>query len=390
MPLMQQSSVRMARAEDEVGSVTLTASVTPPEQAVNLKWTKSGEGFDISSNGASCTVTGNDSFEGYDTSGTVKAELGSTETIVGSSDTCAITVVKDKGNLIDMTDFSQQQQHNITLRREVGNKFVVSGTNDASEWISFPSSNVITLEDGVYSFAKSTIDIKYAGVVENPVYCQVVAQGYSSAESGPSFTTYNNNSAMPGLSYKQQIGIRPDSSSGASEVSGTIIPFLTKLPDSGQLLGTADLTTSTSGWVLGGAGSGNTFTFADGNATFVLKAVDPITGQVFTTNFNHLSGDVYAVFFDAKLDTAGKVKVGETNGASVTFDLTTTMRRYAGFYTASSSQALAIIPQQTGTLTISNVKLVKVTVPAEMDSPTTLDEPRLDTGLDLDPGLSLL
>lgn len=388
MPLMQQSSVRMARAEDEVGSVTLTASVTPPEQAVNLKWTKSGEGFDISPNGASCTVTGNDSFEGYDTSGTVKAELGPTETIVGSSDTCAITVVKDKGNLIDLSSITTASSSGITITREIANKIRVSGNVDSSNWITFAVSKLIDLDDGVYSFDKTYLDIDYSGLNGHPFYLQIVAQGFTSSDAGYTFHTFDTSKALPSMSYTQVFVSGPESP--GFPVSGTIIPFLTKLPDSGQLLGTADLTTSTSGWAVGGAGSGNTFTFADDNATFVLKAVDPTEGRVFTTDFTHISGSVYAVFFDAKLDAAGTVRVGETNGASVTFNLTTTMRRYAGFYTASSSQALAIIPQQTGTLTISNVKLVKVTVPAEMDSQTTLDEPRFDTGLDLDPGLSLL
>ena len=109
-----------------------------------------------------------------------------------------------------------------------------------------------------------------------------------------------------------------------------------------------------------------------------------------TTSFAHKPGHVYGIFFDAKLDAAGSITVGELNGASATFNLTTEIQRYARIYTATSALALSIVPKQIGTLTISNVKLVKVTVPAEMDSQTTLDEPRFDTGLDLDPGLSLL
>lgn len=387
MSTYDRSAVMLSRSVDE-SSVTLTATVTPPEAVSNLRWSKTGEGFDIVPSGTSCTVNGNDSFEGYDAHGQVTAKVDTYGTLIGSQDTCDVSVVKDKGNLIDLSVLTTMSSSGITITREIANKIRVSGNVDSSNWITLTPSKRIDLDDGVYSFDKTYVDIDYSGLNDNPFYLQIVAKGFSSGDAEYTFHTYDQSKALPSMSYVQTFAASPESP--GVPISGTIVPFLTKLPDSGQLLGTADLTTSTSGWAFGGIESANSFTFADGNATFVLNAVDPTAGRVYTTNFNHLSGSVYAVFFDAKLDATGKVKVGETNGTNVTFNLTTTMRRYAGFYTASSSQELAITPQQTGTLTISNIKLIKVTVPADMDSQTTLDEPRLDTSLDLGPGLSLL
>lgn len=105
MSMHDRSMVMLARKADE-SSVVLTATVTPPKAASNLQWSKTGEGFDIVPSGTSCTVNGNNSFDGYDAYGQVTAKVDTSGTITGSQDTCDISVVKDKGNLCDPGEFS--------------------------------------------------------------------------------------------------------------------------------------------------------------------------------------------------------------------------------------------------------------------------------------------
>ena len=363
MSMYDKSAVMLSRTAD-AGSVVLTATVTPPEAASNLQWSKTGEGFDIVPSGTSCTVNGNNSFEGYDAHGQVTAKVDTSGAFIGSQDTCDVSVVKDKGNLCDPGEFSTVTTKGVTLTRTIANKYTFSGSPTYGESPSLQVSYTInqqSLSEGVYSLAKS--DSTHVGANVTNVMAQL-----HSPDGGNISGTQNAALTDGQFSFDIQFTF------SGGDVSGYFVPFLSKVPDSGQLIEGHDLSADASGWK--GAEDGTTVIFSGSDAVISATGTD---SRIYldSTIFTHSIGAVYAAFLDAYSDDVPSIRVGSRDH-SCNVTITSTKKRYGVLYTANDNLAFSIIADSAGTIHVSNVKLVKVTDTSSFNSFATLDEPRIE------------
>lgn len=358
-----QSRMRLTRAVRSDDQITLSANVTPKEAESLLRWSKSGDGFDISPNGTSCTVSGNTDFDGYDSYGTVTAEVSSTDTMTGAKDSCSISVVKDKGNLCDPGEFSTLTTNGVTLTRTIANKYVFSGSptygDDPSSTVSY-TINRQSLDEGVYSLAKS--DYTHAG----SNVTSAMAQFYS-PDGGNLYGSRNAALTDGSFSFNVQFTF------SGGDVSGYVVPFLSKVPDSGQLIEGHDLSVDVANW---NTDAGTSISFSGTDA--VLSATERDSRMFLDTSiFSHTTGDVYAAFLDVYSDDVSSIRVGVISSPA-TVRITSTKKRYGAVYTARTDQAFSIIADSAGTIRVSNVKLVRITDTSSFNSFATLDEPRIE------------
>ena len=359
MSMHDRSAVMLSRSVDE-SSVVLTATVTPPEAASNLQWSKTGEGFDIVPSGTSCTVNGNNSFEGYDAHGQVTAKVDTSGAFIGSQDTCDVSVVKDKGNLINNEDFSTTTSHGITVQRVIANKYSVSGTCDSGQ-VAVDLATV-PLQEGVYSLGKSD-------------YSHLVTSGSGKLQvqvyvSGGGHLVGSGNAALVDASYR--VNLITSFANQGDTFSGYVVPFLSKVPDSGQLIEGHDLSANAEDWVTTNA----TVDFVDTDAVVSATSHDSRI-HLDPRLFSHERGNVYAVFLDAYSDDLPSIRIGPFNG-TIDVNITSSKKRYGVLYTASENTALSIFTNSAGTLHVSNVKLVRITDTSSFNSFATLDEPRIE------------
>lgn len=362
MPMYDRSAVMLARNADE-SSVVLTATVKPPQLASRIQWSKTGEGFDISPKGASCTVTGTDSFEDYDSHGSVTAKVDAYDGYPQASDTCDISVVKDKGNLIDNEDFSTSTNNGITVQRVIANKYSVSGTVGSGQVVVNLAE--VPLQEGVYSLGKSDyshVVTSGSGKLQVQVY---VSDGGNLIGSA--------NAALVAASY--HVNVISTSANQGDTFSGYIVPFLTKVEDSGQLLGSYDLTQDVTGWSAGDDGS--SVSFSGGEAVFSAGAYNSKL-SLASEHFSHTPGTVYAAFVDIYSPTMRSIRMGDP-GSPKTLNITDTKKRYGVLYTATTSQSISFMSDASGTIHLSNLKLVRVTDTGAFELANTLDEPRFES-----------
>lgn len=364
MSMYDRSAVMLSRKADE-SSVVLTATVTPPEAVSNLRWSKTGEGFDIVPSGTSCTVNGNNSFEGYDAHGQVTAKVDTYGTLIGSQDTCDVSVVKDKGNLCDPGEFSTDTKNGVTLTRTIANKYTFSGSPTYGDSPSLQVTykiNSQSLSEGVYSLAKSDQTHLGANVTN------ATAQFYS-ADGGNLYGT-NNVALIDGtFAFNLQLTF------SGGDVSGYFVPFLTKVEDSGQLLGTYNLTQDVTGWSAGDDGS--SVSFSEGEAVFSAAAYNSKL-SLGSEHFSHTPGTVYAAFVDVHSDDAGSIRMGDP-GSPKSITITTAKKRYGIVYTATTDQPISFMSDKSCTVYLSNLKLVRVTDASAFELANTLDEPRFES-----------
>lgn len=364
MSTYDRSTVMLSRTAD-ASSVVLTATVTPPEAASNLRWSKTGEGFDIVPSGTSCTVNGNTSFDGYDAHGQVTAKVDTYGTIMGSQDMCDVSVVKDKGNLCDPGEFSTATTDGVTLTRTIANKYTFSGSPTYGDSPSLQVTYKIgqqSLSEGVYSLAKSDRTNVGANVTN------ATAQFYS-PDGGNLYGTSNAALTDGQFSFNIQLTF------SGGDVSGYFVPFLTKVEDSGQLLGSYNLTQDVTGWSAGDDGS--SVSFSEGEAVFSAAAYNSKL-SLDSEHFSHTPGTVYAAFVDIHSDNAGSIRMGDP-GSPKSITITNVKKRYGILYTATTNQPISFMSDKSCTVYLSNLKLVRVTDANTFEVTNTLDEPRFES-----------
>ena len=169
--------VRMARAASDPSRATLTVTVTPESAASQLQWSKTGEGFDIFPNGLTCEVVGNQNFTGVSTHGTITATIPTSDSVIGSSDSCSVDISKlmaqltpsgvgaPGGYLVKVP----QGADSYTRRWKLNAGSVAPGStcDSAGGWTDLPSDGVIAAQAGTLS----VVDVDSSSVAARGGVC---------------------------------------------------------------------------------------------------------------------------------------------------------------------------------------------------------------------------